>query len=121
MNWSECLKKIGACRSYADDADDTVPASVAWDRCEDPHRLVWLLARIGYARTVEKVVAPVIAWLSPGSVSECKDEMEAAELLAKAMMRSYGKPGYWEVTFRLKEMFSYKQVEQAMRRYCCED
>jgi hypothetical protein len=116
LDWSNCLKQLGACRSYADDADETVSARVAWERCVDPHRLAWLLARLGYGRTVERVVQPVIAWLNPGSVEDCQTPEEAAELLGIAVGRSYGKPGYWEITDKLKSLFTYEQVEEAMRR-----
>jgi len=115
-NWSDALKKLGACRSYADDADESVSAKEAWDNCVEPSRLVWLLARIGYARTMEQIVRPVTEWLSPRSVADCQTPMEAAEVLAVAVARSYGRPGYWELTNKIKQVISYEQVIESMRQ-----
>lgn len=118
INWSECLKKLGACRSYADDADEYVSSREAWDRCVDPHRLVWFVARLGYARTAERIAQPAIAWLSPRSVEDCQSPAEAAEVLAVAVSNSYGRVGYWEIADQIKSAISYDMILEAMRREC---
>jgi hypothetical protein len=117
--WVEWLKKLGACRSYADNADDSVSSRTAWELCTEPHRVAWFAARLGYVRTVEQITAPVTAWLSPQPVAGL-DYFKAAEVLAVAVARSYGKPGYWEITEKIKQAVSYEDLHTAMRKLCDE-
>jgi hypothetical protein len=42
--------------------------------------------------------------------------MEAAEVLAVAVARSYGRPGYWQLTNKIKQVISYEQVIESMRQ-----
>lgn len=106
-DWHNDLKKLGACRSYAENADPTITFCEAYARCTDTFRIVWLLVRAGFRATAWKACHPWMAErvdLSRERFEQVVDTYEAAELLSIAVLACHYYAGYDELGVRLKSL-----------------